>query len=369
MSAAQVIDRVDFKKTDPGHTPAAPMEAESKMSLHGRRKKLLIGLGIVVALAALGGGGYWKLVASHYVSTDNAYVGAAVAQISSQVSGPIAEVRVDETQQVRKGDVLLIIDPSDAKISLARAEADYQHTLQRVAQYYAQRSVAAATMQARAADVERATDDYTRRKSLVESGAVSRVDVSNAKIAADSALANLAAARESLAAQEALVRDVDVDHHPETLAALSALEKARLDLSRTVIVAPVDGIVSQRKAQVGQTVQTGQSLMTIAPIADVYVDANFKEGQLSNVRVGQPVTLVSDLYGDHVLYHGLVAGLGGGTGSAFAVIPAQNATGNWIKVVQRLPVRIVLESGELAAHPLRVGLSMTAKIDTRNTID
>ena len=164
-------------------------------------------------------------------------------------------------------------------------------------------------------------------------------------------------------AQAALVRDVGVNDHPETVAARAALEKAKLDLARTVIRAPIDGVVGQRKAQVGQSVQPGQSLMSVTPIAQAYVDANFKEGQLGHVRIGQPVTLTSDLYGDDVVYHGRVAGLGGGTGSAFAVIPAQNATGNWIKVVQRLPVRVALDPKELAAHPLRVGLSMEATID------
>jgi membrane fusion protein (multidrug efflux system) len=167
-----------------------------------------------------------------------------------------------------------------------------------------------------------------------------------------------------LQAQAELVRGVGVADHPETLAARAALEKAKLDLSRTVIRAPIDGIIAQRKAQVGQTVQPGQTLMTVTPIAQAYVDANFKEGQLKHVAVGQPVEVTSDLYGSGIVYHGKVAGMGGGTGSAFAIIPAQNATGNWIKVVQRVPVRVALDPAEMAAHPLRVGLSMTATIDT-----
>ena len=334
-------------------------------AMRRRCRQLLIGLGTGLGVAAPAGGGYWYAVASHYVSTDNAYVGASVGQINSQVAGPIAEVRVEDTQAVRKGDVLAVIDPSDARLAVARAEADYQHTLQHVGQYYAQHAVAEAQVQARIADVERTADDYARRKSLVESGSVSRADFSTARAAAQAAEANLAAARQTLAAQEELIRGVGVGDHPETLAARAVLDKARLDLTRTVITAPIDGVVAQRKVQVGQTVQPGQSLMTVTPLAEVYVDANFKEGQLGHVRVGQPVTLVADLYGDDVVYHGRVAGLGGGTGSAFAVIPAQNATGNWIKVVQRVPVRIALAREEIALHPLRVGLSMTATIDTR----
>jgi len=261
--------------------------------------------------------------------------------------------------------VLVVIDDSDARLAVARAQADYQHTLQRVSQYYAQRDGAAATVQARVTDVTRTADDYDRRKNLAELGAISREQLSNARSAAEAAQANLMAARESLQAQSEMVKGVGIANHPETVAARAALEKAQLDLSRTVIRAPIDGIVAQRKAQVGQSVQPGQALMTVSPIAQAYVDANFKEGQLSDVRVGQPVTLTSDLYGSKTVFHGKVTGMGGGTGSAFAVIPAQNATGNWIKVVQRVPVRIALEPKELTAHPLRVGLSMTATIDTR----
>jgi membrane fusion protein, multidrug efflux system len=328
------------------------------------RKRLLIGLAASVAKVGLGYGAYYVYEASNYVTTDNAYVGASVAQINSQVSGPIASVPVDDTRQVHKGDVLVVIDNSDTKLALARAEADYQHTLQRVSQYYSQRAAAAATVQARVSDVMRTSGDYMRRQNLAESGAISREQLANARSAAEAAEANLAAARESLQAQSEMVKGVSIANHPETVAARAALEKARLDLSRTVIRAPIDGVVAQRKAQVGQSVQPGQALMTVSPLAQAYVDANFKEGQLGEVRVGQPVELTSDLYGSEIVYHGKVTGMGGGTGSAFAVIPAQNATGNWIKVVQRVPVRITLDGKELTAHPLRVGLSMTATINT-----
>ena len=339
-----------------------PVKAVKQSKL---RKRLLIGLGLGVAKIGLAYGAYYAYEASNYVATDNAYVGASVAQINSQVSGPVARVAVDDTQQVHKGDVLVVIDQSDAKLSLARAEADYQRTLQRVSQYYSQRAAAAATVEARITDVSRTAEDYGRRQNLAASGAISREQLSNARSAAEAAQANLVAARESLQAQSDLVKGVSVAGHPETVAARAAVEKARLDLSRTVIHAPIDGVVAQRKAQVGQSVQPGQALMTVTPIAQAYVDANFKEGQLTEVRIGQPVELTSDLYGDDVVYHGRVAGLGGGTGSAFAVIPAQNATGNWIKVVQRVPVRIALDKKEMAMRPLRVGLSMTATIDTK----
>jgi membrane fusion protein (multidrug efflux system) len=329
------------------------------------RKQLLIGLGVGATLSGLAYGGYDVLIASHYVSTDNAYVGAEVAQINSQVSGPIARVAVGDTQTVHKGDVLVEVDSADAALAVAQAKASYRSTLQRVSQYYAQRAAAAATVQAHVSDDSRTSDDYARYQRLDANGAIAKQQLVTARTAAEAAQANLAAAREALQAQDELVRGVSIDSHPETVAARAALDKARLDLTRTVIRAPIDGIVAQRKAQVGQSVQPGQSLMTVTPIAQAYVDANFKEGQLGDVRVGEPVELTSDLYGGKVPFHGKVAGMGGGTGSAFAVIPAQNATGNWIKVVQRVPVRITLDPREMAAHPLRVGLSMTATIDTR----
>jgi membrane fusion protein (multidrug efflux system) len=364
-NTATILEHPSFERAE---APARESVQGTGVKAKGNnkaRKRLLIGLGAGVALAGLAYGSYTALVASHYVSTDNAYVGASVAQINSQVSGPIAKVAVDDTRMVHKGDVLVVIDSADAQLKLASAEADYRHTLQRVSQYYAQRSSAAATVAARESDVSRTAEDYARRQVLAQSGAISREQLSTARTAAEAAKANLDAAREQLQSQGELVRGFTVADHPETVSARAAVDKARLDLSRTVIRAPIDGIVAQRKAQVGQSVQPGQTLMTVTPIAEAYVDANFKEGQLGKVRVGQPVTLTSDLYGSDVVYHGRVAGMGGGTGSAFAIIPAQNATGNWIKVVQRVPVRIALEPSEMTARPLRVGLSMTASIDTR----
>jgi membrane fusion protein (multidrug efflux system) len=353
--AAQILDPIMF---DVAAMPGTAVGGKRRI-----RKGLLLAL---LAGVALSGIGYWSYSAltSHIVSTDNAYVGAEVAQINSQVSGPVAAVAVDDTRAVHKGDVLVEIDSSDAKLALAEAEANYQHTLQRVGQYYAQRSAAVADVAARQSDVARTEGDYARRRNLAASGAISTEQLATAKTAADAAEANLVAAEQSLAAQEELIKGVGVADHPETLAAKAALDKARLDLSRTVIRAPIDGIVAQRKVQIGQSVAPGQALMTVTPIAQAYVDANFKEGQLAHVKTGQPVTLTSDLYGSDVVFHGHVAGMGGGTGAAFAVIPAQNATGNWIKVVQRVPVRIALDAKEIAVHPLRVGLSMNANIDT-----
>jgi membrane fusion protein (multidrug efflux system) len=344
-----------------------PAKAKPKHSM--KRKALLLFLGGTIAKVGLGFGAYWWFEGQHKVTTDNAYVGASTAQINSQTSGQILDVLVEETQTVRKGEVLAIIDPADARLVARKAEADYARTVQRVSQYYAQEAASEAQVRVRQADFDRAELDYTRRRELASTGAISEEELSASRTAFDAARANLAAARQSLEAQRVLTRGWKVEDHPETDVARAALDTATLNLERTVIRAPIDGIVTQKRAEIGQRIDPGQPMMSIAPIANAYVDANFKEGQLGKVKIGQPVELTSDLYGDHVKYHGVVEGLSGGTGSAFAVIPAQNATGNWIKVVQRVPVRVSLDRQELAEHPLRVGMSMEATIDTRKAAE
>ena len=345
---------------------AAAEDAERPAKMSKRRKLLVYGFVGLLAKIALGFAAHHLLFGSHYVSTDNAYVDASTAQINAQVSGQVLRVMVEDTQSVRVGDILAIIDPADAELNFRRAEADYRRTVQRVRQYYAQEASALAQVRARQAELARAETDYSRRRALAQTGAVSGDELTATRAAYEAARANLAAANENLEAQRVLVRGQQVENHPETAAARAAMETARLSLDRTTIRAPIDGVVTQLSAQVGQRFEIGQPLMIIAPLQDAYVDANFKEGQLRRVRIGQPVELHADLYGDRVTYHGRVAGLGGGTGSAFAVIPAQNATGNWIRVVQRVPVRISLDPRELAEHPLRVGLSMEARIDVRD---
>src|SRR5262249_13696953 len=252
---------------------------------------------------ALTAGGYWVAVGSHYVSTDNAYVGADTAQINSQVSGQVLEGRVEDTQRVRRGDILAGIAPPDARVTVDRAEADLNRTLQRVRQYYAQEASAAAQVSARNADLARTETDYNRRRALAATGAISQEELTATRAAYDAARANLAAAQQNLEAQRALTHGADVDNHPETASARAALDTARLSLERTTIRAPIDGVVVQRSAQVGQRIDPGQPLMRITPLAQAYVDANFKEGELGHVRIGQPVTLHADLYGDDVTYH------------------------------------------------------------------
>jgi membrane fusion protein, multidrug efflux system len=340
-------------------------EEDKAAKMKKRRKLLLYGVAGLLAKIAVGFAIHHAIVGSHYVSTDNAYVEAETAQVNAQVSGQVLEIRVSDTQTVRADDILAVIDPADARLNLARAEADYRRTLQRVRQYYAQEASAGAQVQARQADLARAETDYARRRALTQSGAVSGEELTGTRAAYEAARANLVAANQSLEAQRVLTRGQTVENHPETVAARAAMETAQLSLERTVIRAPIDGVVTQLSVQVGQRIEMSQPLMIVAPLQDAYVNANFKEGQLGRVRPGQEVELTSDLYGDDVVYHGTVEGLDGGTGSAFAVIPAQNATGNWIRVVQRVPVRIALRPEELAEHPLRVGLSMEARIDVR----
>jgi len=373
---------------------AAPPAPERSPELDQKRGAQRRGLFLIVAAVVLAAGLifflYWLLVLSHYVSTDDAYVGADVAEVTPLVAGAVAEVRVGDTQMVKRGDILAVIDPSDAKVAALRAEAGYGSATRRVEQNFSTTDALGAQIIARDADLARAhaqttaaeSDlakakvDLERREALASSGAVSGEELTTARNAYQTAVANLTAARAANAlavanravaknqfeAQSALTKGLGVAANPDVQTAKAALDAANLDLERTTIRAPIDGVIARRNVQVGQRVAVGTELMTVVPISQVYVDANFKEVQLRQVRVGQDVTLVSDKYGDHVVYHGKVAGVGGGTGSAFALIPAQNATGNWIKVVQRLPVRIRLNPAELRQHPLEVGLSMKAKV-------
>jgi len=307
-------------------------------------------------------GTHWYLANLGTVSTDDAYVDASLAEITPQIDGTIQEVLVTDTQHVRRGDLLVRLDPADADIAVQQARANYQQAQRRVDQYDANVNAALANVAGKQSNVKRAELDLRRRVGILEAGAVSAEEISNARNALDAAQSELSIAQQQLVAQQSLTQGTDTERNPEVLAAKAALDKALLDLDRTAIRAPVDGVVASRHAQIGQRVKVGSTLMSVVPLMDAHVDANFKEVQLQHIRPGQKVDLTADLYGTSVVFHGLVTGLGGGTGSAFAVIPAQNATGNWIKVVQRLPVRIALDTRELARNPLRVGVSMTAKI-------
>jgi len=345
-----------------------------------------------IALLLVGGAyAAWRLFfAAHTVSTDNAYTAVEVVQITPLVSGPVKAVKVVDTQAVRAGDVLVVLDDTDARLARLQAEAQLARTKQQVRQLWAndvglagqvdlrgaERGAAEADLAKAQAELDKADVDAKRRRKLVDEGAVSRQDMTDAETRLREAQASLrqaqaridvskaasVAARGARQANAALIGDSVVDKHPDVLAAAARLEQARVNEERTVIRAPVDGIVTQRAVDVGHQVSAGARLMSVVPVAQIHVDANFKEVQLREVRQGQPVRLTSDLYGNSVVYDGWIDGLAGGSGSAFAAIPAQNATGNWIKVVQRLPVRIRMDPDQLARHPLRVGLSMTATV-------
>jgi membrane fusion protein (multidrug efflux system) len=358
--------------TEAIHAPGGPM---SDSLLTGRvsrarwRKWLLIGLGLgSLAIAALAGT-RWYLESLNTVFTDDAYVDAPLAEITPQIDGTIQEVLVSDTQHVERGALLVRLDPADADLAVQQARANYEQALRRVEQYNANVNAALASVAGKQSNLRRAELDLRRRIGISEVGAVSAEEISNARNAVDAANSELSIARQQLVAQQSLTQDADAEHNPEVLAAKAALDKALLDLERTAIRAPVDGVVASRHAQIGQRIKVGSTLMSVVPLMDAHVDANFKEVQLKHIRPGQKVELIADLYGANVVFHGRVTGLGGGTGSAFAIIPAQNATGNWIKVVQRLPVRIALDPRELVHNPLRVGVSMTAKVHLDQTAD
>jgi membrane fusion protein (multidrug efflux system) len=365
QTALNALDKIAPSLAEPvaSAETGSPSESAQAARLVHLRKVLFGGFAALLFAIALAWLGWWYVTGLNTVSTDDAYVDAVVASITPQVSGTVLEVRARDTQFVHRGDVLAVLDPADSALTVAQTKAAYEQALRRVNGYFATSDAASADVAARNADVKRTEIDYQRRLRLFQENAIANEQVTTARNALDDARAALAAAQHQLAAQRAMIAGTDTPNNPEVLAAKAAYDKAVLDLSRTTIRAPLDGVVSQLTAQLGERVAVGEALMMVVPIPDMHVNANLKESQLKYVRRGEPVTLVSDLYGSDVVFHGRVEGLGGGTGAAFAVIPAQNATGNWIKVVQRLPVRITLDRSELLRHPLRIGLSMNASID------
>ncbi len=358
-----------------------------------KRRKLFPLLLLVILLIAGLFAAWYVITQQGRVHTDNAYVGADSAQITALVAGPIQDVPVADTQEVRKGDILVVLDDAEYQVAVAEARAALAQARQHYRQAEASTSAAQARVTARDAEilqakaqlrdskaaVERTRAELARRESIAGTGAVSAEDLTAARTAYQSALAarDLAEAAINSAqavrgsadgdfgAAEVLTLGLTIDTSPNVAMAKARLDRAELDLSRTVIRAPFDGVVTNKQVQVGERVAAGAPLMIVVPVASVYVDANFKESQFERLRIGQPAELTSDYHGSGVTYRGTVVGFNGGTGAAFALIPAQNATGNWIKVVQRLPVRIALEPDDLKAYPLRVGLSMDVTVDTR----
>jgi membrane fusion protein (multidrug efflux system) len=357
-------------------TPEAQTSSPSAAG-NPARKKALLTLTAVVVAAGLAWAAYEWLVASHYESTDNAYVQGNVIQITPQIGGTVMAILADDTDYVKAGDPLVKLDPTDTQVALDQARAALAQTVRQVRTLYANNASLSAQVAVREADVvkaqteiARATDDLNRRQSLIQSGAISKEELShvqtqltNGKNALSSAQAGVAAAKQQLISNQTLTDGTAIDKHPSVQAAAVKLREVWLAAQRAALPAPVDGFVARRTVQLGQRVAAGTPLMAIVPLNQLWVDANFKEVQLRNIRIGQSVKLTADLYGKKIEYTGQVAGLGMGTGAAFALLPAQNATGNWIKVVQRVPVRVTLDAAQLAQNPLRVGLSMLATVD------
>jgi membrane fusion protein (multidrug efflux system) len=356
-----------------------------------QRKKLLFKLLVVVVVTGGAWLAFWYFYGSRFVSTDNAYTAVEISQVTPSVEGTVKAVNVSDTQHVQEGDVLALIDDADTRLAVLAAQAELGRATRRVEGYFANDQSLAAQVLAREAEEQRAQAQLTaaqaddtragidlrRRQALEKSGSVSGEELTRAENAASAASANLAVARANLALARAnlettrgmklmnqtLIAGTTIQDNPEVVFARAKVEQAQLNQERTTVRAPVSGVIAKRQVQVGQRVQAGTPMLSVVPVQLMYVNANFKEVQLPKVKVGQSVELTSDLYGDQVVFKGIVEGFAGGTGSAFAVIPAQNATGNWIKVVQRVPVRIKLDSDQLKKNPLTVGLSMTVRID------
>jgi membrane fusion protein (multidrug efflux system) len=347
----------------PNPTTQAP---PSTPAANGKRRGLLIAFSIVLLIVLIGYGIWWMIFARHYESTDDAYVAGNVVQVTSQVGGTVLAINADDTDLVQAGKPMVELDRADAKVALDQAEAQLAQTVREVRTLFVNNQTLAANVKVRTDDVERATADLKRRQELAGTGAVSKEEVEHAKSALQSAESALQVTREQLNSNRVYTDHTSVAKHPNVQRVAGQVQAAYLAYSRATLPAPITGYVAKRSVQVGQRIAAGTPLLSIVPLNALWVDANFKEVQVSRMRIGQPVTLHSDIYGSDVAYHGKVLGLAAGTGAAFALLPSQNASGNWIKIVQRIPVRIALDPAELDAHPLRIGLSMQIKVDIAN---
>ncbi|MBD9462003.1 MULTISPECIES: efflux RND transporter periplasmic adaptor subunit [unclassified Pseudomonas] len=328
-----------------------------------KRKVMLLALALIVILAGLGVWGWHELYGRWSESTDDAYVNGNVVEITPLVTGTVVSIGADDGDLVREGQVLVQFDPNDAEVGLQSAQANLARTVRQVRGLYSNVDGMRAQVNAQEAEVQKAQENYSRRKNLAAGGAISQEELSHARDDLTSAQNALANARQQLKTTSALVDDTVVSSHPDVQAAAAQLRQAFLTNARSTLIAPVTGYVAKRTVQLGQRVQPGTALMAVIPLDQLWIDANFKETQLRDMRIGQPVDIEADLYGSDVKFSGTIDSLGAGTGSAFALLPAQNATGNWIKIVQRVPVRIHVNAEELAKHPLRVGLSTQVSVN------
>lgn len=331
-----------------------------------KRKHLLLGLGFLFIAGGIAYSIYWFSYGQFYQSTDDAYVSGNLVQLMPQVSGNVASVYADDTEWVKAGQPLVKLDGTDARLALQNTETDLAETVRSVKQLYAKAGELRSSVSEKQGELEKAQEDLKRRSRLIHEHAISIEELQHARDNVAIAEAALASAEHRLTASLSLVENTTIETHPSVLKAETRLRQAWLEEARASIKSPATGYVAKRSVQIGQRVTPSSALMIIVPLNEIWVDANFKEDQLRHIRIGQTVTLTSDIYGKHVVFHGKVAGLGAGTGSVFSLLPPQNATGNWIKVIQRLPVRIQLDEKEISQHPLRIGLSMVATVDTHD---
>ncbi len=352
--------------TSAGSSPTLPASQSALKPGNGKRRRALLIVLAIMLIVGIVWLAYWFLIARWEQDTDDAYVQGNIVSITPQTLGTVVAINADDGMRVRAGQVLVQLDPNDAQVALERAEANLAATVRQVRGLYSSVASAQADIGAREVALRQAREDVARRSGLVASGAVSAEELAHARAQLDAAQAALQASHGQLSRSRALVDATTVASQPQVQAAAAQLREAYLTLQRAAIVAPIDGFVARRSVQLGQRVAPGVTLLAVIPLDAVWVDANFKETQLHNLRLGQPVKLTSDLYGDNVSFDGKLISLGMGTGSAFALLPPQNASGNWIKIVQRIPVRVALDRKQLAEHPLRLGMSMNVTINVRD---
>ena len=351
--------------------PAAPEATEQPpepvvptRGNRGARRRWLMILAAVIVVAALAWLLFGVILAGPEQDTDDAYVAGDVVSITARDPGTVLALHADNTEMVKAGQPLIDLDPATAEVNLAAAAAELARTVRATRADFSKVGESGASVVQARAELVRATDDYRRRSGAAAQGAVSGEELAHAGDAVKVARATLDLALAQQTQARTTVQGTAVDTNPAVLAAAAAYRRAAIALGHMHVIAPVDGTVAQRTVQLGQQVAGGTPLMAIVPLERLWVDANFRETQLKDVRIGQPVRVVADIYGSGVVYHGHVIGVGAGSGSAFALLPPQNASGNWIKIVQRVPVRIALDPAELRANPLRIGLSVKATIDT-----
>ena len=331
-----------------------------------QRRFWFIILGAIVLVAAMAYGLYWLLYSRYFEGTDDAYVAGNVVTITSKENATVLALHVDNTQTVKQGQLLIEMDPAIPTVNLQAAQANLARVVRTVKSQFSKSDSGAAQLNQAKVALAQAQGDYQRRLKAFGTQSVSGEELAHARDAVAAAQAAVTSAQGGLAQSNAPIEGTDIAHNPDVLAAEAQLRTAAIAFGHMRLIAPLDGVIAQRTVQAGQQVAAGTPLMAVVPLSNVWIDANFKEVQLARMRVGQPVSVKADIYGGGVVYHGHIEGLGAGSGSAFALLPPQNASGNWIKIVQRVPVRIALDPQELADHPLRVGLSVAVEADVRD---